>query len=207
MTTKNLIVKETQLLTDYGLHPFYAFRWSNENTEHSALVLGEPARREFPLVRIHSSCTTSQDFGSEKCDCRYQWQKSLEMMLLEGTGVRIRLEQEGRGHGLLSKVEAYELQRKGLNTYQADLALGLPVDSRNYDIAIAFLKYINIQKCRLLSGNQQKVQALRSAGLDVVELPIPGGVTLDNLDYILAKIEFGHDPACLNDFPQTILKR
>jgi len=122
-----------------------------------------------PLVRIHSQCLTGDVFGSLRCDCRQQLEMALTMIAGEGAGILIYEQQEGRGIGLMPKLQAYELQDSGLDTVEANEKLGFKADHREFALPAEMLKALGVRKVRLLSNNPDKVAALESAGIDVVE--------------------------------------
>ena len=133
-----------------------------------ALVLGD-IHSQPPLVRIHSQCLTGDVFGSLRCDCRQQLELALAMISAEGAGVLVYEEQEGRGIGLMAKLQAYELQDKGLDTVEANVRLGFAVDCRRYLLPVEVLKRLGLTRVRLLSNNPDKVAALENAGIEVAE--------------------------------------
>lgn len=133
-----------------------------------ALVMGD-IHSQPPLVRIHSQCLTGDVFGSQRCDCRQQLELALQMISDSGNGVLIYEEQEGRGIGLMAKLQAYELQDKGLDTVEANEKLGLKADYRQYSLPVEILKALGIERLRLLSNNPEKVKAVEDAGIEVVE--------------------------------------
>ncbi|HZR29449.1 MAG TPA: GTP cyclohydrolase II [Terriglobales bacterium] len=133
-----------------------------------ALVIGDYASAT-PLVRIHSQCLTGDVFGSLRCDCRQQLEMALSMIALAGTGVLVYEQQEGRGIGLMAKLQAYELQDRGLDTVEANEKLGFKADHREFALPAEVLKSLGIQQVRLLSNNPDKVAALERAGVRVVE--------------------------------------
>jgi len=133
-----------------------------------ALVMGD-VHASPPLVRIHSQCLTGDVFGSLRCDCRQQLEMALTMIAGEGAGILIYEQQEGRGIGLMPKLQAYELQDSGLDTVEANEKLGFKADHREFALPAEMLKALGVKKVRLLSNNPDKVAALESAGIDVVE--------------------------------------
>ena len=133
-----------------------------------ALVMGD-IHSQPPLVRIHSQCLTGDVFGSQRCDCRQQLELALQMIADAGSGVLIYEEQEGRGIGLMAKLQAYELQDKGLDTVEANEKLGLKADYRQYTLPVEIMKALGITRLRLLSNNPEKVKAVEDAGIKVVE--------------------------------------
>jgi GTP cyclohydrolase II len=136
--------------------------------EAVALVIGD-IHSQPPLVRIHSQCLTGDVFGSLRCDCRAQLEMALQMIAGSGAGVLLYEQQEGRGIGLMPKLQAYELQDKGLDTVQANEQLGFKADHREFQLPAEILKALGITQVRLLSNNPQKVSALENAGIKVAE--------------------------------------
>ncbi|MFM9499653.1 GTP cyclohydrolase II [Streptomyces galilaeus] len=157
-----------------------------DGREHLAVVLGDPGLS--PLVRLHSECLTGDVFGSARCDCGSQLREAVERIAEQG-GVLLYLRQEGRGIGLYNKLDAYALQDDGLDTYAANVALGLPEDARDYTPAAQMLAALGIHTLDLLSNNPDKAAQLRSLGLDV-PTRVPTGVfaTAQNLHYLRAKV-------------------
>ena len=133
-----------------------------------ALVMGD-LQSGAPLVRIHSQCLTGDVFGSLRCDCRQQLEMGLAMIATAGVGVLVYEQQEGRGIGLMAKLQAYELQDNGLDTVEANERLGFKADMRFYSLAVEVLKALDLTRVRLLSNNPDKVAAVEQAGIEVVE--------------------------------------
>ncbi|HEY0758027.1 MAG TPA: GTP cyclohydrolase II [Acidisarcina sp.] len=133
-----------------------------------ALVMGD-IHSSPPVVRIHSQCLTGDVFGSLRCDCRLQLEMALSRISEEGAGILLYERQEGRGIGLMSKLKAYELQDEGLDTVEANLALGFKPDCREFELPAEVLKQLGVSAVRLMTNNPDKVEALESAGIDVVE--------------------------------------
>ncbi|HET7205404.1 MAG TPA: GTP cyclohydrolase II [Terriglobales bacterium] len=159
--------------TRWGKFQILGFEADSENSSRSsetavALVMGDVSSRP-PLVRIHSQCLTGDVFGSLRCDCRQQLEMSLSMIAGEGAGILIYEQQEGRGIGLMAKLQAYALQDAGLDTVQANEQLGFKADHRQFALPAEILKALNISSVRLLSNNPDKVAALENAGIKVVE--------------------------------------
>lgn len=136
--------------------------------EAVALVMGD-VTSAAPLVRVHSQCLTGDVFHSLRCDCRQQLELSLAMIAHEGTGILIYEQQEGRGIGLMAKLQAYELQDEGLDTVEANEKLGFKADHRDFTLPAEILKALGVKHVRLLSNNPDKVEALERAGVRVVE--------------------------------------
>ncbi len=133
-----------------------------------ALVMGD-VHTTPPLVRIHSQCLTGDVFGSLRCDCRAQLEMAMEMIEAEGAGILLYEQQEGRGIGLMAKLQAYELQDQGRDTVEANEDLGFEADQRDFSLPAQILKHLGVGRVRLLSNNPDKVAALASAGISVVE--------------------------------------
>jgi 3,4-dihydroxy 2-butanone 4-phosphate synthase/GTP cyclohydrolase II len=184
----------SRLPTRYGMFTAHAYR-GRGGDEHLALVMGDPAGAMAPLVRVHSECLTGDVLGSLRCDCGTQLADGLRAIAEKGEGVLIYLQgHEGRGIGLTAKVAAYALQERGYDTVDANLALGLPADGRDYGDAAAILHDLGVQRVRLLTNNPAKTSALDGAGIEVVEqVPLPATVTPDNIAYLQTKNErMGH---------------
>jgi 3,4-dihydroxy 2-butanone 4-phosphate synthase/GTP cyclohydrolase II len=177
----------------HGNFTMTVFHNQIDSAEHFALMKEPLYKNQVPLVRVHSECITGDVFGSCKCDCGRQLQQSLALISAEG-GVLIYLRQEGRGIGLANKLKAYALQEEGLDTVEANLQLGLPVDNRNYAAAYQIMKYFGITTARMLTNNPNKVDALTRYGIKVSEriaLSIPAND--ENRRYLKTKQEkLGH---------------
>lgn len=159
--------------TRWGKFRIYGFRVQsgsdgNRIEEAIALVMGD-VHAMPPLVRIHSQCLTGDVFHSLRCDCRQQLELALGMIRDEGAGILIYEQQEGRGIGLMAKLQAYELQDAGLDTVEANERLGFKADHRDFALPGQILKALGVTKVRLLSNNPDKVEALQRAGIDVIE--------------------------------------
>lgn len=180
-------------LRDYNGFLMTVFSNQLDTSEHFVLIKEQVNKKNPPLVRIHSECITGDVFGSCKCDCGSQLEHSMTRISEEG-GVLIYLRQEGRGIGLANKLKAYELQEKGLDTVEANLKLGLPVDKRNYAVAYQILRYLNIDTIRLLTNNPSKVEDIEKYGIEVKErLSVQMPTTHENLFYLKTKKErLGH---------------
>jgi GTP cyclohydrolase II len=165
-------IAEANFPTRFGEFRIFGFEGVRENETEEALglKLGDPSPELGPLlVRIHSQCLTGDVFHSLRCDCRSQLELALDQIAGEGRGLLIYEHQEGRGIGLLNKLRAYELQDGGLDTVEANEKLGFKADLRDYALPAAILRYFGVKEVRLLSNNPDKVAALESAGIRVVE--------------------------------------
>ncbi len=183
-----------RLPTAYGEFVAIAFREKLTGKHHVALVRGEVNGRENVLVRVHSECLTGDVFHSMRCDCGEQLELALAQIGAEERGVLLYMAQEGRGIGLLNKLRAYELQEQGLDTVEANLELGFPVDSRDYGIGYQILADLGLSSIRLLTNNPRKMEGAVAYGLTVVEeVPIEVPPNVENLRYLQAKREkLGH---------------
>jgi len=162
--------------------------------EHLALVKGTINADSVVKVRIHSECITGDVFGSARCDCGPQLQQTLKEIAKSPVGMVIYLRQEGRGIGLVNKLKAYQLQDKGLNTVQANQALGFAADLRRFDVAIAILNQLGVKKVELMTNNPEKLKAFADSGIDVVkQTPVLSSVCRHNVAYLQTKKEvLGH---------------
>ena len=189
-------VAETHLPTRHGDFTAYGYRITVDGSEHIALVHGDVSGPEPVLTRVHSECLTGDVFGSDRCDCGPQLDDSLERIVAEGRGVVVYLRgHEGRGIGLVAKLQAYQLQDGGRDTVDANLDLGLPADARHYGTATQVLRDLGISQVRLLTNNPDKVANLQDFGIEVTErLPLTTRPNDHNLAYLLTKRDrMGHD--------------
>jgi GTP cyclohydrolase II len=177
----------------YGFEAFTGNDSDGKKEEAVALVMGD-VRSSVPLVRIHSQCLTGDVFGSLRCDCRQQLEMALAMIAGQGAGVLIYEQKEGRGIGLMAKLQAYELQDAGLDTVEANERLGFKPDHRDFSLPGEMLKALGVRKVRLLSNNPDKVAALEQAGIEVVErVPCEVDASPYAEDYLKTKKEkLGH---------------
>ncbi|RIK78912.1 MAG: bifunctional 3,4-dihydroxy-2-butanone-4-phosphate synthase/GTP cyclohydrolase II [Planctomycetota bacterium] len=187
---------EANLPTKYGPARVIAYGVKHEAQEPVVLVFGDVANVAAPLVRLHSSCFTGDLLGSLRCDCGDQLHMALDMIQREGAGVLVYLPQEGRGIGLTAKIKAYALQDEGLDTVDANLALGYKADTRDYGIGIQLLKDLGLRKIRLLTNNPKKTDAFIYGGFDlevVDQVPIVPPIHEHNAGYLQTKrARMGH---------------
>jgi GTP cyclohydrolase II len=178
------VLAKAPLPTRYGEFDLWVFRYGHQDgepgecpgAEHVALLMGELEGASRALVRIHSECITSEVFGSLKCDCKDQLEAAQREISKRGIGAIIYLRQEGRGIGLANKIRAYALQAHGVDTVDANVKLGLPIDARRYDAAAAMLGRLGIESIELLTNNPAKQEALEALGVKVaarVPLVVP----------------------------------
>ncbi len=189
-------VAEAKLPTRYGEGKVVAYSVSYEAQEPVALVMGDLQAVEAPLVRLHSSCFTGDLLNSLRCDCGDQLHMALQMISQVGAGVLVYLPQEGRGIGLVEKIKAYGLQDQGMDTVEANLALGYKADMRDYGVGIQILKDLGLNKIRLLTNNRKKTDAFILGGYDlqiIEQVPIVSDVNEHNAKYLETKREkLGH---------------
>ncbi len=179
---------QTQLPTKYGVFHMAVFTGDNV-----ALWVGD-ITQGVPLIRLHSECLTGDVFGSAKCDCGEQLDAALARIQADGCGVLLYLRQEGRGIGLVNKIKAYALQETGLDTVDANRALGLPDDMRDYTLAMAMIDYLGVTQVRLLTNNPTKLDALEQHGVSIISREaIQIASNPINHDYLVTKKErMGH---------------
>jgi 3,4-dihydroxy 2-butanone 4-phosphate synthase/GTP cyclohydrolase II len=187
---------ESRLPTKYGTGTIIAYGVKYESQQPLVFVLGDPTKVAAPLVRLHSSCFTGDLLESLRCDCGDQLHMALDMIKNEGTGVLVYLPQEGRGIGITEKIKAYALQDQGLDTVEANLALGYKADPRDYGVGIQLLKDLGLRKVRLLTNNPKKTDAFIYGGFDlevVDQIPIMPPMNEHNVRYLATKRDkLGH---------------
>jgi GTP cyclohydrolase II len=165
-------VASTRLPTTFGVFNLIGFERGNDKgkTESALLLMLGDLQNRAPLLRIHSQCLTGEVLGSLRCDCRGQLELAMSAIADEGSGLVIYEYQEGRGIGLMAKLRAYALQDQGLDTIEANEAMGFDADCRDFSLAVAVLHELNVRQVRLMSNNPQKVEALTKGGIEVIEL-------------------------------------
>jgi len=195
---ERFICRETvaDLPTQYGEFKIYGYRNLLDQSEHVAIVKGDPATfKDQPvMVRVHSECLTGDALGSLRCDCRMQLQAALKMIDNAGRGIVVYLRQEGRGIGLINKLKAYSLQDMGLDTVEANERLGFPADLRDYGVGAQILNDLGVRQIRLITNNPRKIAGLKGYGLEMVDrVPLIIEATSYNSGYLTAKAEkLGH---------------
>lgn len=187
-------VAKAKMPTKYGEFTIYGYEDKINGEQHLALVKGDISGNEPVLCRVHSKCLTGDTLGSTRCDCGEQYAAAMKRIQKEGRGVLLYMAQEGRGIGLLNKLKAYELQDKGLDTVEANVALGFDEDLRDYDIAVQMLKDLGLKKLRLLTNNPDKIEQLTAYGMEIVErVPIQMEASKHDIFYLKTKQEkMGH---------------
>ncbi len=194
---------EAKLPTKYGEGTIIVYGVKYESQEPLVYVIGNPSEAAAPLVRLHSSCFTGDLLESLRCDCGDQLHMALDMIGREGCGVLVYLPQEGRGIGLVEKIKAYKLQEEGLDTVEANLALGYKADPRDYGVGIQLLKDLGLTKVRLLTNNPKKTDAFVYGGFDlevVDQVPIVPPIHEHNANYLATKRDkMGHHLPSMDD--------
>lgn len=188
------LVSQAQLPTRFGEFEISVFQNNKDAKEHIAITRGALAQAENVPVRLHSQCQTGDIFGSLRCDCREQLEYALKKFSTLPQAILLYLKQEGRGIGLANKIRAYHLQQQGLDTIEANLALGFPEDLRSYEIAASMLKLLEVASIILYTNNPKKIEGLKNQGIVVVRresVQIPPNPF--NKDYLRTKkIKAGH---------------
>jgi 3,4-dihydroxy 2-butanone 4-phosphate synthase / GTP cyclohydrolase II len=194
--------------TRFGEFNLVAFSETLTSDVHLALVKGEWTEDDPILVRVHSQCVTGDIFGSMRCDCGDQLAHALSQVEREGKGVVLYMKQEGRGIGLLNKLHAYKLQQEGMDTVEANEALGFKMDHRDYGIGCQILRELGIRKLRLMTNNPQKRVGLGGYGLEIVDrVPVEIPPNQVNERYLTTKRDrMGHLILAKNDHDEVVLR-
>jgi 3,4-dihydroxy 2-butanone 4-phosphate synthase/GTP cyclohydrolase II len=193
--------EQTRMPTAHGNFDAVCYTESSSGLEHLVLTKGDVGRAQAPLVRAHSECATGDIFGSRRCDCGEQLQRSLQLIAASDAGCLIYLRgHEGRGIGLGAKLTAYALQDQGRDTIEANEDQGLPVDGREYDAVARVLNDLNVDAVRLLTNNPAKVEALEALGVKVLKrVPVLTEPTPENYRYLKTKQDrMGHELGLLD---------
>ena len=182
-------IASCRLPTEWGDFTMHGFE-EPSGQEHIALTMGDFSDDLPVLTRIHSECLTGDALFSKKCDCGPQLEAAMKAVQQEERGVIVYLRQEGRGIGLINKIRAYRLQDEGMDTVEANLALGLPVDARDFTLAKQIYDHLNIRAVKLLTNNPEKLQTLRDCDIRIAErVPLVVGVNPENQGYLHTKAE------------------
>ena len=183
---ENLV--QTPIPTKHGEFVLHYYSNTIDDKEHVALVKGDVVNKENVPVRIHSECFTGDVIGSRRCDCGEQLDMAMQLIDEAGYGILIYLRQEGRGIGLLKKLQAYNLQDQGMDTVEANIHLGHLADEREYTIAALMLEDLKIKSIKLMTNNPKKIDALEKLGINVVgRIPVEVVAHNDNLGYLKTK--------------------
>lgn len=196
LKNESLIKREigVEMPTEWGDFELIAYRQTNTDEIHMALIKGQWEEGETVMVRVHSSCITGDIFGSCRCDCGSQLHQAMKMVEAHGKGLVLYMNQEGRGIGLINKLKAYKLQEEGMDTVQANLALGFPMDKRDYGVGAQIMRDLNVTKIRLITNNPTKRVGLSGYGLEIVDtVPLEINSNPHNERYLQTKRDkMGH---------------
>ncbi|MBD3628774.1 bifunctional 3,4-dihydroxy-2-butanone-4-phosphate synthase/GTP cyclohydrolase II [Cyclobacterium sp.] len=196
LKNESLIKREigVDMPTEWGNFDLIAYRQTNTDEIHMALIKGKWEEGDTVMVRVHSSCITGDIFGSCRCDCGPQLHQAMKMVEAHGKGLVLYMNQEGRGIGLINKLKAYKLQEEGMDTVQANLALGFPMDKRDYGVGAQILRDLNVTKIKLITNNPTKRIGLSGYGLEIVDtVPLEINSNPHNERYLQTKRDkMGH---------------
>jgi len=196
LKNESLIKREigVEMPTEWGDFDLIAYRQTNTDEIHMALIKGQWEEGDTVMVRVHSSCITGDIFGSCRCDCGPQLHQAMKMVEAHGKGLVLYMNQEGRGIGLINKLKAYKLQEEGMDTVQANLALGFPMDKRDYGVGAQILRDLNVTKIKLITNNPTKRVGLSGYGLEIVDtVPLEINSNPHNERYLQTKRDkMGH---------------
>lgn len=191
---------QTRIPTKHGEFILHYFSNNIDDKEHLAFVKGDIENQPNVPVRIHSECFTGDVLGSRRCDCGEQLDMALDLINQKGIGILLYLRQEGRGIGLLKKLQAYNLQDQGMDTVDANLQLGHLADERQYDIAALMLNSLKVASVALITNNPEKIDQLSALGIQVTQrIAIETHSNADNIDYLKTKAERMHHMLSVND--------
>ncbi len=192
--SKIQLVAEAKLPTEFGIFRIVGFEFPDTQKEHVALVMGDINDDKPVLARIHSECLTGDALHSLKCDCGFQLATALRQISEAGRGVLIYHREEGRGIGLINKIRAYALQDQGLDTIEANLALGFAADERNFSVCADIFELLGVKQVRLLTNNPNKIETMKKSGINIVErVPLNVGENRYNTEYLDTKAKkMGH---------------
>ena len=188
------LVASSRLPTPWGVFSLVGFRENATGKDHAAMVMGDITTQEPVLARIHSECLTGDALFSLRCDCGFQLQAALQRIAETGRGVLLYVRQEGRGIGLLNKIQAYNLQDQGADTVDANVALGFAADQRDYTICADMLHLLGVSQVRLMTNNPRKLNAMTKLGIEIAErVPLQEGRNPYNAFYLETKAgKLGH---------------
>lgn len=188
------LVASSRLPTPWGVFSLVGFRENATGKDHAAMVMGDITTQEPVLARIHSECLTGDALFSLRCDCGFQLQAALQRIAETGRGVLLYVRQEGRGIGLLNKIQAYNLQDQGADTVDANVALGFAPDQRDYTICADMLHLLGVSQVRLMTNNPRKLNAMTKLGIKIAErVPLQEGRNPYNEFYLETKAgKLGH---------------
>ena len=183
-----------RLPTEFGVFALHAFEETLSGQEHIALTMGEITDGAPVLTRLHSECLTGDALFSQRCDCGSQLQTAMQKIAEKGRGIILYLRQEGRGIGLINKIKAYHLQDNGLDTVEANLHLGLPVDARNFTPIKGMLEHLNVHSIDLMTNNPEKIQFFQELGINIHQrIPLQISENKENQFYLETKAKkMGH---------------